>query len=128
MKKYITPIIATSLLAAAILASALVGCTTSQVNVAYKSSIAADIGVKASLAGWNVYVGLKHPGTNAEIQVLNLFKTVKQAEITLVDAEASLAANPTNTAPYEAALAVYQATATDFSAVIASLTNSLPTH
>lgn len=74
-------------------AAIFVGCTSHIQTVAYKGSTATDGGVRLAMTGWGLYVGQKHPGTNAEQQVLLVFNTVKNAELGVIDASAQLLSN-----------------------------------
>lgn len=102
----------------------LTGCSTNQTTTAYKGEVVGDTGVKTAMTGWGVYVQLYKPGTNAEQKVLNSFNLVRAAELTLVDATASLAQNPTNTAPLQAAENALAASQVDLVTLIGSLTNN----
>lgn len=75
------------------------------------------------MTGWGLYVGANRPGTNAETQVLNAWKVVKAAELTLNDAETVLITTPTNTTPLLTAEAVYAAAQTNLFTTISSITN-----
>lgn len=112
-------------LIAALAAACLVGCTTNQLSIAKKAEVATDATVTGGLAGWGVYVATKHPGTNAELQVLHAFKAVQASEVLVVDASATLAANPTNTAPLQAAQQVFDASKSNFFTLINSITNAI---
>lgn len=119
MKKFITALSASL----TVILMVLIGCSTNQVTTAYKVEGATDIAVRAAMSGWNLYVGMKHPGTNAELQVMHAFKTVQAAEVTVVDATASLAANPTNTAPLLAAQNAFSASIQNLNTLITTITN-----
>lgn len=101
------------------------GCSTSQTTTAYKGEAATDLSVKTALTGWGFYVAAKHPGTNAEETVLQAFKVYKAAELTLIDATASLASNPTNTSPVVAAQNAVAASQVSLVNLISSLTNAI---
>lgn len=102
---------------------AAIGCTTDQTTAAYKGANASDLAVTAAMTGWGAYVATVHPGTNAEFKVFTAFNSYKQAELALVDATASLASNPTNTAPAVAAQNALAAAQLDLVNLISSLTN-----
>lgn len=102
------------------------GCSTNQSTIAYKSEVAGDLAVKTAMTGWGFYVANYHPGTNAELRVLHGFNVVKAAELTVVDATASLAANPTNTAPLVSAQNALAASQASLVTLISSLTNTIP--
>lgn len=102
-----------------------VGCSTSQTSNTYKASVAGDQAVRLAMTGWGVYVGQKHPGTNTELQVFNAFQAVKAGEILVLNATASLASNPTNTAPLAAAENALAATQSSFISLISSITNAV---
>jgi hypothetical protein len=100
------------------------GCSTNQTTAAYKGEVVTDTAVKTAMTGWGVYVQLYHPGTNAETQVLHAFNSMRAAELTVVDATESLASNPTNTAPLQAAENALAASQADLVTLIGSLTNN----
>jgi hypothetical protein len=113
-------------LSALFLAWTFTGCTTNQVTAAYKVEAATTVTVQAAMTGWGTYVALYHPGTNAEQKVFNAFQIWQSSELAMVDATASLASDPTNTAPAQAAQNAVAASQLDLINLIASLTNTLP--
>jgi hypothetical protein len=102
-----------------------IGCSTTQTTAAYKAEAATDVTVQAAMTGWGTYVQLYQPGTNAEQKVLDAFNLYRQSQLALVDATASLASNPTNTAPLQAAENAVAASQLDLINLIGSLTNTL---
>lgn len=112
------------ILATGLTAAGLLGCSTNQTTAAYKGEVATDTAIATAMSGWGAYVSLYHPGTNTEQKVFDAFALYKQSEITLIDATASLAGNPTNTAPQQAALNAVAATQLDLLNLITTLTNS----
>lgn len=102
------------------------GCSTNQTTTAYKGEVVGDTAVKTAMTGWGIYVQMYQPGTNAEQKVLNAFNLVRASELTVVDATASLAQNPTNTAPLQAAENALAASQADLVVLIGSLTNAIP--
>lgn len=119
------PLIAYVALVAIATCLAVVGCKTSQLATAQKVSVATDLTVSTAMNGWGIYVDAKHPGTNAERQVLHTWQAVKATELTILDAEASLISNPTNTPPLVAAQAAYQASASNLFTLLSTITNAV---
>ncbi len=67
------------------LAGFLSGCASPQSD-AFKAESAAQTGVETALAGWNVYVGNYHPGTNTEWKVMQALNIYKASELLAIDA------------------------------------------
>ncbi len=119
MKKYLW-----FLCSLACIAWMFAGCSTTQTELAFKTEQAADLTVQTAMTGWGTYVALEHPGTNTEAKVLAAFNIYKNAELALVDATASLASEPTNTAPLTAAQSALAASQASLLSLITSLTNT----
>lgn len=102
----------------------LVGCSTSQIKTAAEVETGADVTVVGVMTGWDIYVGAKHPGTNAELKVLHAFNAVKAAEVTVVDATITAAKEPTNTAPLLAAEQLFESSKTNLITLISAITNA----
>ena len=112
------------LITLACLAVTLTGCNSTPSTVAYKGEVATDAAVITAMTGWGAYVTAKQPGAATEQKVFAAFEIYKAAQLTLIDATASLAANPTNTVPLQAAENAVAASQLDLINLIASLTNA----
>lgn len=105
-----------------LLALSFTACNTTPATIAYKGEVATDASVRSAMIGWGGYVALKHPGTNDEQRVKNAFNLYKQAQLTLIDATAALASNPTNATPVQAAQNVVAAAQVNLVNLISALT------
>lgn len=101
------------------------GCHSTPSTIAYKGEVATDAAVRSAMVGWGAYVAAKHPGTNSEAKVRDAFNLYKQAQLTLIDATAAFASNPTNSTPVQAATSVVVAAQANLVNLISSITNTI---
>lgn len=103
----------------------ITSCGTTGQQVAMQTSSASDAGVRLAMVGWGAYVQQAHPGTNAETQVLLAFKTVKNAELGVIDASSELATNAMATNQAVAAQIILSNANAFLLKTIATYTNSV---
>lgn len=103
----------------------LTGCNTSQQAAVLQGTSATDASVRLAMTGWGLYVSQKHPGTNAETQVLIAFNAVKNAELGVIDAAASVQANPLATNAATVASIVLSNAQVSLVNLISTYTNTL---
>lgn len=101
----------------------IVGCGTTAQSTAQQGVVATDASVRLAMTGWGLYVGVKHPGTNAEQQVYTAFEQVKSGELAVVAAARAIGTN-TDLTLLEATTLAYSASKSNLFNIIGSLTNS----
>jgi hypothetical protein len=100
------------------------GCSTPQ-SAAFKVESGAETVVETALAGWNVYVGQYHPGTNVEFKVEQALNTYKASELLAIDATQAWIRDTNNVQTalsMQAEQAAQARTLADLLAVISTLT------